>query len=61
MKLKTINYTDIQTRRSLGLCFRCDEKYTPRHIYKNKMFNFMLIDEEEVMEQEGEGKWYIRH
>lgn len=56
LNIKTITPTDIQTKRSLGLCFRWDEKYTPRDICKNTMLNFMLIYEEEVMGLEGEGK-----
>lgn len=29
-----------------GLCFNCDEKFHKGHIYKSKLFAFMLINNE---------------
>lgn len=46
--------TDFQTKRNLGLCYKCDE-YTIGHVCKNKSPNFILADEEESEEKE-EGK-----
>lgn len=58
LKFKIITPTNIQTKRSLGLCFKCDEKHTLGHICKNKMWNLMLINEE-VMEPDREEKYNL--
>ncbi|CAA2976826.1 Hypothetical predicted protein [Olea europaea subsp. europaea] len=58
LKFKPIIPSDIQTKRELGLCFKCDEKYTRGHICKNKMLNFLLVDEEVEGElEEPPGDW----
>lgn len=46
LRFKTITPSDIQTKKSLGFCFRCDVKCTPGHVCKNRMLNFMLVDDE---------------
>lgn len=38
------------------MCFRCDEKYTLGHKCKNRMLNFMLVDEELERENKDEEK-----
>lgn len=56
LKFKTIIPTDIQTKKSLWLRFRYDEKYTTGQVCKNTMLYFMLVDDKEVVKTEGEGK-----
>ena len=36
---------DFQTKRELGLCYKCDEKYTPSHVCQFGHINFILADE----------------
>lgn len=37
--------TDVEAarRRALELCFKCDEKYSPTHQFKNKQLSVMLL------------------
>lgn len=44
---KTITPTDFQTKRNLGICNKCDEKYTTGHVCKNRSINFILVDKKE--------------
>ncbi|KAJ9544173.1 hypothetical protein OSB04_023880 [Centaurea solstitialis] len=42
---------EVQQKRALGLCYRCDEKYGPGHRCKKKEMSVLLVQAEE---QEGE-------
>ncbi|KAJ9561372.1 hypothetical protein OSB04_006532 [Centaurea solstitialis] len=37
---------EVQQRRALGLCYCCDEKYTPGHKCKKKELNVLLVQDE---------------
>nr|KYP52090.1 Retrotransposable element Tf2 [Cajanus cajan] len=59
-KLNWKNMTDAeyQERRRKGICFRCEEKYSPGHVCKNKQIRIMLLEEGvEEMEEEEEIQW----
>lgn len=51
---KTITPTDFQTKRNLGLWYKCDEKYTVGYVCKNRALNFILVDEVEESEAKEE-------
>ncbi|KAL8102892.1 hypothetical protein AgCh_027426 [Apium graveolens] len=44
--VKRLSYSEMMERRSKGLCFNCDEKFSMGHVCKNKQI-FMIIAEEE--------------
>lgn len=46
-KPKLLTPTEIEERMSKGLCFNCDEKYTFRHVCKNKRHLFYMEVEEQ--------------
>ena len=55
---KQMSDAEYRERRSKGLCFACDERYTPEHVCKNKQnkqFRFLIIEEE--VDTGGEGEW----
>ena len=55
---RQMSEAEYRERRLKGLCFSCDERYTPEHVCKNKnnkQFRFMIIEEE--LEVSGEGEW----
>ncbi|KAJ9536215.1 hypothetical protein OSB04_un000601 [Centaurea solstitialis] len=37
---------EVQQRRAMGLCYRCDEKYAPGHKCKKKELNVLLVQDE---------------
>ncbi|KAK4280771.1 hypothetical protein QN277_012349 [Acacia crassicarpa] len=39
--------SEINRRRELGLCFRCEEKYGPNHKCKNKQLRIIMMEEGE--------------
>ena len=43
---------EIQQRREKGLCYRCDEKYSPGHRCKRRELNILVLQEEEGFEGE---------
>ncbi|WVZ00448.1 hypothetical protein V8G54_026517 [Vigna mungo] len=47
--IKRLTPTEQQIKRDKGLCYWCDEKFTPHHKFLNK--HFMLYQLEEVLEQ----------
>ncbi|XP_010491426.2 PREDICTED: uncharacterized protein LOC104769009 [Camelina sativa] len=50
---KFLSQEEMSERRAKGLCFICDEKYTPEHYLKHKKTQVFMIEvEEEVGEQE---------
>ena len=59
---KRLTETQIQDKRTKGLCFRCDEKFSPGHRCKDKSLHVLTVcdeeegggeaEEEEVEEQE---------
>lgn len=52
--LKRLSETEMQEKIRKGECFKCDEKYGPNHVCKNKQFRVMLLEEGEEIEEEGE-------
>lgn len=53
--VKKLSYREMMDRRSKGLCFNCDEKFSSGHICKNKQV-FLITTEEgpELEEDSGE-------
>ncbi|XP_010495514.1 PREDICTED: uncharacterized protein LOC104774108 [Camelina sativa] len=52
---KYLSQEEMSERRAKGLCFQCDEKYTPDHYLKHKKTQVYMIEvggEEEIWEQE---------
>ena len=41
-----MSYEECREKRIKGLCFACDERYTPDHVCENKQFKFLIIEEE---------------
>nr|KYP49955.1 hypothetical protein KK1_028266 [Cajanus cajan] len=42
-----MSFAEIQLRREKGLCFTCDDKYSPSHKCPNKKYLWFHLDEEE--------------
>lgn len=51
---KKLSWDELKKKRSLGLCFSCDKKYTPRHRCRKPQLLLMEGDEEEVETEEAE-------
>ncbi|KAJ1413258.1 Retrotransposon gag domain [Sesbania bispinosa] len=51
---KRLSNEEQQEKYKKGLCFRCDEKFGPEHVCKNKQFHMLLLDEGEGEEEEEE-------
>lgn len=49
---KKLSDSELQARREKGLCFKCDEKFSPGHRCKNKTLQLLVVtdDDEEVTE-----------
>ena len=45
---------EYKEKRLKGLCFKCDERYAPEHVCKNKHFRFLIIEDEPNIVQDGE-------
>ncbi|XP_074317936.1 uncharacterized protein LOC141654717 [Silene latifolia] len=45
---------DFEAKKAQGLCFYCDEKFTPQHVCKSKIQLFVLEDEEDSGDEEEE-------
>ncbi|KAJ9562283.1 hypothetical protein OSB04_007443 [Centaurea solstitialis] len=43
---------EVQQKRTLGLCYRCDEKYSPGHRCKKRELSVLLVQSEETREEE---------
>lgn len=41
--LKKLTEVEVLKRREQGLCFKCDEKYNPGHICKNRLYQTMVL------------------
>ncbi|KAJ9559068.1 hypothetical protein OSB04_013682 [Centaurea solstitialis] len=57
-EFRRLSEQEVQHRRALGLCYRCDEKFSPGHKCKKKELNVILVQEEaaeEVAGKEEEG------
>lgn len=44
--IKKLNQTQVQERRALGLCYNCDEKFTPGHKCSIGRFLLLLVEDE---------------
>ena len=58
---RRLSDAEFQAKIAKGLCFRCDEKFTPNHRCKNRQLQVLLVadgDEDEVgqVEDDPEGK-----
>lgn len=53
---KKLSWEELKKKRSLGLCFSCDEKYTPGHRCKQPQLLIMEGEPAEEGEQEEEGE-----
>jgi len=53
---KRLSEAEWRAKRDKGLCFRCDEKYTIGHKCRNKELQVMMIYDEEMEEENGEGE-----
>lgn len=51
MKVVRSRGPEQENRRALGLCYRCDEKYSSGHKYKKKEVNILLVQEQESEEE----------
>lgn len=48
---KRITFNEMQLRRAKGLCFNCDEKFSPSHRCPNKRLLLLQWDEDNVAEE----------
>nr|KYP50904.1 hypothetical protein KK1_027260 [Cajanus cajan] len=48
---------EYQERWRRGICFRCEEKYSPGHVCKNKQIRIMLEEGETEEDEEEEIQW----
>ncbi|KAI0520439.1 hypothetical protein KFK09_007914 [Dendrobium nobile] len=51
---KQLTEKEIQEKRAKGLCFRCDEKYTPGHRCKDRTLQVLTVCDDEETEERGE-------
>lgn len=51
---KKLTDAEIQDKRVKGLCFRCDEKFSPGHRCPNKQLRIMIMAEEDYKEEKAE-------
>ncbi|KAJ1404447.1 Retrotransposon gag domain [Sesbania bispinosa] len=49
---KKLTDAEFQEKSRKGLCFRCDEKFGPRHVCKNKQLQVLILEEECIEEEE---------
>ncbi|WVY92276.1 hypothetical protein V8G54_037790 [Vigna mungo] len=47
--IKKMTSAEMQLRREKGLCFTCDDKFTPSHRCPNRQYLLLQLDEEEVL------------
>ena len=45
-RFKRLTKGELQEKIKKGLCFRCDEKFGPDHVCKNKQYKVMLMEEQ---------------
>ena len=50
---KRLTESEIQAKRAKGLCFRCDEKFSPGHRCKDRTLQVLTVSDEEF-EREAE-------
>ena len=48
---KLLYQAELSDRRAKGLCFQCDEKYTPDHYLKHKKTQIYMLEVEEEVEE----------
>ena len=56
VNFKCLTETEIQNKRAKGLCFRCDEKFSPGHRCKDKSLQVLNVCDEEEGGEEAEEK-----
>ncbi|KAI3716153.1 hypothetical protein L6452_23281 [Arctium lappa] len=54
VEFRKLSDKELQLRRAQGLCYRCDEKYSPGHHCKKKELSVMVVQEEEGSEDHTE-------
>lgn len=52
---KKISPVEFQYRKDHNLCFKCGDKFGPRHNYKNKEVHMLLMDDYEKDDMDEEG------
>ena len=62
MTFKCLTETEIQDKMAKGLCFQCNEKFSPEHRCKDKSLQVLTMcneeeGEEEVEEEEAVVSW----
>ena len=51
---RSLSDEEYKEKRAKGLCFTCDEKFTPEHVCKNKHYRYMIIEEDDENREEDE-------
>lgn len=52
--IKRLSPSEMAARREKGLCYNCDEKFSPAHKCKGRMFFFMVDDDREGNTEQNE-------
>ncbi|WVZ15409.1 hypothetical protein V8G54_012975 [Vigna mungo] len=52
MGYKRLTEEEENEKRRRGLCFRCDERYSPGHVCRNKQLHVILLGQEEGVEED---------
>ena len=50
-EIRRLTDVELQQHSEKGLCYRCDEKFYPRHHYKRKELSVMVVQEEEIEDE----------
>ncbi|KAG9454443.1 hypothetical protein H6P81_007347 [Aristolochia fimbriata] len=45
---RRLSDTELQSKLERGLCFRCDERYSPGHRCRSEQLQFLLVNEDDV-------------
>lgn len=56
MDLKSLTSAETFESKRNGLCFTCDEKFSPNHISRIQQLKMMLVEEDSEVEGEANGK-----
>ena len=53
---KETDESKLQARREKGLCFKCDEKFSPGHLCKKELRVLLVHEDEEEEDNQFDGK-----